>query len=676
MVKPPKTMQPEGVNLEKAGRAAGKAFQDDSHRNYMARKIDMQRKQFGLVIPPDPRDHEVLELEVPTKSPEVRFAPDPRKQEDVQEAPTKPRPEVRFAPDVQDIDVKPKKRKRKKLGMASVLRRLKRRHGRAGASPRSTETVKEDGHESEAPEHAALHSESHCDALHIDSETVEGDAFEGCHETDPPAHAALHSDSHCDALQIDSGTVKEDVYEGCHETDPPAHAALHLESWSVGATDCDFLQLDPERVKEDAYEGSHETDPPAHTAFQTESRYVCAPYCDSFQMDSGSTFEQEDESPPKSSIAAAQSLETLEGDLVERVNTPKKSTPPTKRVPVRPDLFFTGVVILVNGYTNPDTETLQRLMHKHGGDLEKYETVRLTHIIAEHLSTAKAKIYKRQRRPVPVCSPKWVVDCVASKRLLPHAPYLIKEVRDSNVGMKSVVSYFQGDPVEKKAKQQHPQDSDLELVGKKAVGYSVQSREGSSMDVSENLGPSMDVEFWRQTCSKIAAASLAESNHPTTLAPQGLSSNAHTKPIANDCVNTVSDTKKPGIFSTKNDDKYINGRVRTTGTDPHFLESFFNKSRLSFIGSYKQRARQTLQTKAARRNGERRFVFHVDMDCFFASVVLRSFPEYQDKPVAISHHGKKRSSDSSAIDSPVSKNSTSECATCNYHARKFGGKCI
>jgi DNA repair protein REV1 len=67
------------------------------------------------------------------------------------------------------------------------------------------------------------------------------------------------------------------------------------------------------------------------------------------------------------------------------------------------------------------------------------------------------------------------------------------------------------------------------------------------------------------------------------------------------------------------------------------------------------------------------------MDCFFAAVVLRNFPEYKDKPVAISHHGKKASggndngnSHLAVIDVP--KDSTSECATCNYEARKHGVK--
>jgi hypothetical protein len=313
MVKPPKSMQPEGVNLEKAGRA----FHDDSQHNHVARKI-----------PPDPREQEELHAQAPTKPrPEVHFAPDgvsperhPREQEDLEiEAPTKPRsrPEVRFAPDIQDSE-KPKKLKRKNPGMASVLRNLQRRHGRVVRSSKSTdETVKEDAgvedsHEAEAepPAHTALHSESqsvdaaHCDALQLDSETVKVDVYEGSHEMDPPAHAALHSESrsagatyNCDSLQLDSKTLKEDAYEGSHETDPSAHSALYSESRYVGATH--------------AYEGNHDTDQPIHAALHSKSLNVGTVQCDdSLHFDSRSAFAKDDDSPIKSLIVAAQSVET------------------------------------------------------------------------------------------------------------------------------------------------------------------------------------------------------------------------------------------------------------------------------------------------------------------------------------------------------------------------------
>ena len=55
---------------------------------------------------------------------------------------------------------------------------------------------------------------------------------------------------------------------------------------------------------------------------------------------------------------------------------------------LRPDLFFYGVVVKVAGYTYPDNETIKRLLQKHGGDFETYETERVTHIIAQQLSVS------------------------------------------------------------------------------------------------------------------------------------------------------------------------------------------------------------------------------------------------------------------------------------------------
>jgi DNA repair protein REV1 len=73
--------------------------------------------------------------------------------------------------------------------------------------------------------------------------------------------------------------------------------------------------------------------------------------------------------------------------------------------------------------------------------------------------------------------------------------------------------------------------------------------------------------------------------------------------------------------------------------------------------------------------GLKGFVFHVDMDCFFANVVLRNFPEHRDKPVVISHHGHRASDNAhNGPEMPASKTSTSECATCNYKAREYGIK--
>ncbi|MGB0893448.1 MAG: DNA polymerase IV [Parashewanella sp.] len=51
-----------------------------------------------------------------------------------------------------------------------------------------------------------------------------------------------------------------------------------------------------------------------------------------------------------------------------------------------------------------------------------------------------------------------------------------------------------------------------------------------------------------------------------------------------------------------------------------------------------------------------RKIIHVDMDCFYAAVEMRDFPEYQGKPLAVGGSRERRG----------------VIATCNYEARQFG----
>lgn len=63
-----------------------------------------------------------------------------------------------------------------------------------------------------------------------------------------------------------------------------------------------------------------------------------------------------------------------------------------------------------------------------------------------------------------------------------------------------------------------------------------------------------------------------------------------------------------------------------------------------------------------KKNRPRRYILHVDFDCFFASVSTRDRPDLAGKPVAIAHGGNSDNSKSSEI------------AACNYAARGFGVK--
>jgi len=176
--------------------------------------------------------------------------------------------------------------------------------------------------------------------------------------------------------------------------------------------------------------------------------------------------------------------------------------------------------------------------------------------------------------------------------------------------------------------------------------------------------------------------------HQNPYAKQGNSAQSPERPsrdIFEASQHTSPNKRREIPKSPKNKDKnFIDGKVRTVGTDPNFLESYFASSRLSFIGSFKQRASSASNHVGllALSSKSKKLIFHVDMDCFFASVVLRNFPQYQDKPVVISHHG-SRGGSRQAVEQgsngytslgQIPKNSSSECATCNYEARKYGIK--
>lgn len=63
----------------------------------------------------------------------------------------------------------------------------------------------------------------------------------------------------------------------------------------------------------------------------------------------------------------------------------------------------------------------------------------------------------------------------------------------------------------------------------------------------------------------------------------------------------------------------------------------------------------------SKRSRRRRYILHVDFDCFFAAVSTRDRPDLAGKPVAITHGNAENST-------------SSDIASCNYAAREFGVK--
>ncbi|XP_074582467.1 DNA repair protein REV1 isoform X2 [Curcuma longa] len=111
--------------------------------------------------------------------------------------------------------------------------------------------------------------------------------------------------------------------------------------------------------------------------------------------------------------------------------------------------------------------------------------------------------------------------------------------------------------------------------------------------------------------------------------------------------------------------------VHSTLTDPNFVENYFKSSRLHFIGTWRNRYRQRFSkllagVKSSNENlkchstKKKIAIIHIDMDCFFVSVIIRNFPDLVHKPVAVCHSDNPRG--------------TAEISSANYVARNFGVK--
>ncbi|XP_059613609.1 DNA repair protein Rev1 isoform X2 [Phlebotomus argentipes] len=121
-----------------------------------------------------------------------------------------------------------------------------------------------------------------------------------------------------------------------------------------------------------------------------------------------------------------------------------------------------------------------------------------------------------------------------------------------------------------------------------------------------------------------------------------------------------------------------------TAVNPNFLSEFYSNSRLhhistlglalkDYVNDLREKhkgdfpARSEINVAKREETGNHKAVMHIDMDCFFVSVGLRSRPNLRGIPVAVTHSKGGRKPESS-------DKSWSEIASCSYEARQKGIK--
>lgn len=318
--------------------------------------------------------------------------------------------------------------------------------------------------------------------------------------------------------------------------------------------------------------------------------------------------------------------------------------------------LFEGVAIFVNGYTNPTSDELRRLMMLHGGIYHHYMRPKVTtHIIATNLPYSKIMLYRKSQNPIPICKPQWITDSIAAGKVLNFQDYILC-LRSS--GIHPHLGY-----------KLHIKE------GKLDIGLAKQAKEDNTK--SKALINTVNDENDRNSRSVLKQSTI---NGASTQNMINTLQSANTKVIAQ----STRDAEFLSAF-------YNNSRLHYIATMGTTFKDYVNELRdksnevfpglehliklkkakdASVLHGYESDSEDEVICPANKMDHKREIVImHIDMDCFFVSVGIRNKPELQGLPVAVTHA--KGNTFSMNHDGKES-GSLSEIASCSYVARKAG----
>jgi DNA repair protein REV1 len=375
--------------------------------------------------------------------------------------------------------------------------------------------------------------------------------------------------------------------------------------------------------------------------------------------------------------------------------------------------IFRGVVVHINGYTQPSLSDLHKLIVTHHGGFLQYldGKTMVTHIVASNLTPKKAMEFKKYR----IVKPAWVVDSVKAGRLLGWDSYrvvdegpkqkllrfddgkMISRVNETKRGYRDQTdtswytenidnfdvvrssSQSKGDntlssfSAVENAGFDQPKVNDRELP-EKPSSIPISPPKVGSQKLAQEPNPSIDysnlsIDSRFDGFIDDPRTAKMESGSPEVTKEANQAENVAEKRHASDPLESQSKRSKltaeeHNAILLADPDLYKN-----TVVNPNFLEQYYRESRLHHLSTWKADLKSEFQAMADKTSasqkarqkrppGARRYILHVDFDCFFAAVSLKKQPQFRDKPAVVAH----------------GNGSGSEIASCNYVARKFGVK--
>ncbi|CAN1289240.1 DNA repair protein REV1 [Linum perenne] len=375
-------------------------------------------------------------------------------------------------------------------------------------------------------------------------------------------------------------------------------------------------------------------------------------------------------------------------------------------------LIFQGVSIFIDGFTIPSNQELRSYMLGFGGRFENYfSRHRVTHIICSNLPDSKRKNLRSFSGGLPVVKPAWIVDSVFANRLLNWVPYQLDQLGDNQprlsafftpksssldqdasgvAGQVIVDPCLEGgrsndaDLAEVHELLNVPQqdtlvvrDCQTNLDSSMIAGTTMNddfSEVHESISVTTDENPQLDSQKYNTevpSSSKCSDVRMGVHDNSDTESEINVGNRFH---LSSDNLSGsvgMQGMHNQNTVGTKEGAVVLSNQRHSTLGDPNFVENYFKSSRLHFIGTWRNRYRKRygnnpsyLKNQNAKYGvsdaSHRPAIIHIDMDCFFVSVVIRNRADLQDKPVAICHS-----------DNPKG---TAEISSANYPARNFGIK--
>lgn len=368
--------------------------------------------------------------------------------------------------------------------------------------------------------------------------------------------------------------------------------------------------------------------------------------------------------------------------------------------------IFRGVVAHVNGYTQPSLQDLHRLIVSHGGGFLQYLNGKTdaTHIIASALTPKKREEFRRYR----IVKPAWVVESVKAGRMLPWDSFRVVDEGQSQ----KVLRFDDGRMVSQmnSPRSGYREQTDtswytnqLQEAASSVENAYVQRSPPTRSEILNREDPSPNNGSQSDYSQFPSFASLDEVSRTPNISSPREEVRAETPdkqpPVEDEEINKEDEEKnnhsnkqengqteapsaalpllresfptKPAITSEEYNAQLLSDpHMRNSSVaNPQFIQQFYSESRLHHLSTWKADLKAQLQSAAKEKllsqvkrkkpaPGARRYIMHVDFDCFFAAVSTLKRPELQGKPVAVAH----------------GTGSGSEIASCNYEARAHGIK--